>query len=198
SGLSIDESFISGGVAFADEPTKFYGYYLYTPVAADSAWAHIKFWDASGAIVSEGSWSTTDAATDWTRFEIDLSYSGTPDSMLMIISSSANPNADHVGSVMFVDSVGFLYEVEDPNGILSPDNTVANLYPNPASDLVIIDNPFEGQSEIQIFNAVGDRLYSDKMEALREEVSLTDWAAGTYVCRITSGSQTATATFQVR
>lgn len=195
-GLSIDETFVKGGVAWTDTPAVFYGQYQYTPVMGDSAWAYIKFWDAAGTIVGEGEWSTTDATADWTRFQVDITYTGTPDSMLLIVSSSANATLEHVGSTLFLDSVGFTYDAV--NGLGTPDYIDLSVYPNPATDLITLVNPFQGKAVIEIFDANGRLVRERNAVAGANSFELSDMTQGTYFAIIRSEGDAARATFQVR
>ena len=57
------------------------------------------------------------------------------------------------------------------------------LSPNPASDFLRLDGNLE-QSSIQIFNAVGQRLYNQPIDAHSVILDVQDWASGIYFLQI--------------
>jgi len=80
------------------------------------------------------------------------------------------------------------------NSIDSRDNKGLLIYPNPASDYFIIST--DGLTEhfgIEIFNFMGQKVYST--EARQTDfirLNVSDWPAGPYIVRLTTGNHTST------
>jgi len=71
-------------------------------------------------------------------------------------------------------------------------NDYVSLYPNPFSDTfnIILNNP--NNSTIEIFNNLGELIFSQKTNKKEIKIDLTDKAKGIYLLKITTGNQIST------
>jgi hypothetical protein len=93
-------------------------------------------------------------------------------------------------------SKGGLYEIKSINFYAQPlsvgdlnllDNI--QIYPNPAQDFVYIDNA-NIDDNVNVFNVVGKRVMSFKIETENQAVDITDLKSGIYFLRLNNGLAT--------
>ena len=72
----------------------------------------------------------------------------------------------------------------------SYDLASAEIYPNPASNVITVSNA-EGAS-VEVFNLLGQVMTIKRSIDINEVIDLTTLSNGTYLVKITKGSQTAT------
>jgi hypothetical protein len=202
--LSIaHDTYISGGQAFEGMLDKFKGFYDYQPASGgDSAYFYLKLWKNDGTVVGEGTLFITAATADYTAFEVPIVYSAMeePDSLLLIIASSAVPRAATVGSRLFIDNMSF--EFTDPNFVDSyaaQHGIAIRLFPNPATESLFLENPYFADVQLQVFNSLGQLVHQQAMLPGLQEVSLRGLAPGAHHYRMSTPEQRiASGTFQVR
>lgn len=207
--LGIDETFVTGGQEWTERPSKMTGYWEYEPAAGgDSAWAFIRLWQNDGTVIGEGE-AIADASTagEYVMFEIDINYTSTdnPDSMLVYIASSVNPREAVVGSVLYLDNIALEYEVIDTTSSINEtfaeqQGIKVKLFPNPATESLFLENPYNEAATVTVFNSLGDVVIEQLMPArFTQEISVADIPAGAYLYRIaTSKVLVADGMFQVR
>jgi hypothetical protein len=182
---------INGGVAFTDRPDKFTGYWEYEPAAGgDSAWAYIKLWQNDGTIIAEDE-VLADASTggEYAKFEVDINYltMDDPDSMLVIVSTSRWARAGNVGSTMFLDSLGLIYVEEPPSGISEHLGLAINVFPNPASSWIQMENPHHEAAMLSIYNSMGQRMMVQQLNARQNQaIDISGLNPGAYLFRLES------------
>jgi hypothetical protein len=99
--------------------------------------------------------------------------------------------------------ISLVINVDLTTGIvtLSSDQAVVAIYPNPASQILSIDNKSSDikMKEIMVFNALGAMVYHNKADnGLQHRLSVTGFVSGMYVIRIVTDKGFITRKFEVR
>ncbi len=126
------ENGIKGGIPFTDKPAALYGYCKFLPHQPGDSAIIIVYFKKNDSTVAGGRFLITSPISSYTRFSIPLFYSGTPDSMNIILISYNN------NALLFVDSLNFYYPATNIHAINTEKFT---LFPNPASSIIHIGFP---------------------------------------------------------
>lgn len=79
------------------------------------------------------------------------------------------------------------YLVSSTEDVVSND---ANIYPNPASDVLNISYASSGPVDIQLYNALGELVYDKKnTSSNRSTIDVSNWAKGLYTLRVQYADQ---------
>jgi hypothetical protein len=79
------------------------------------------------------------------------------------------------------------YLVSSTEDVVSMD---ANIYPNPASDVLNISYASSGPVDIQLYNALGELVYDKKnTSSNRSTIDVSNWAKGLYTLRVQYADQ---------
>lgn len=74
--------------------------------------------------------------------------------------------------------------------------TLVNIYPNPASDLIVISNiSGSGQAEYSIFNFYGSKVSQGSFVGNKPTIKVSHLSPGLYIIRVTDGKRVATGKF---
>jgi hypothetical protein len=71
----------------------------------------------------------------------------------------------------------------------APPDLIINLYPNPTSDLLIVESNSEGRFDYYLFNFDGKLLASDLFELERKQINFQHYTPGIYLLRILSDNE---------
>ena len=195
--LTVDlistEASIDGGIPWTSKPLTLKGQYKCEPMENDSCAVIVLFTEylpAKGKrdTLGVGFFYSAEQTTEWTEFNVNINYFNdkTPDTMNIIVSSSASLYDPVLGSTMWVDDVEF----EGSAGIaldIIPEVKV-NVYPNPTSDYLTFE--FEkdvNQSNLIIFNIEGQTVRSTKVTQQKTTLEVGDLSAGTYYFHVIDG-----------
>jgi len=170
-------------------PTSLWGYYKFFPQNGDTMEIHIRIYD-HGVEVCWGSFKTAEPAEAWTPFSMTFSEYLYGDSARIFISTCYD-NDEPIpkgNSIMYLDNLSFdslitTYVAE------VPDSDEMVLYPNPASDYLIISLPPGSNSQmldVEVIQSAGipvqalhDVNYSGQMQ-----LDISQFPAGIYYLRI--------------
>jgi hypothetical protein len=187
------EASIEGGIPWTSKPAMLKGYYKYNPADGDSCGIialFTRFIPAKGKrdTLGIGTFYSTQTVEEWTQFNMNINFFSAeiPDSMNIIVSSSASLFDPIVGSTLWVDA----FEFEGSSGIgldIIP-NVGVNVYPNPAKNYVTF--AFEksiNESELIIYNLDGQMVRSDLVSGKEKTLQVGDLPAGTYYFHLLDG-----------
>ena len=176
-------------VPYTYRPTRFQFYYHADPEPGDSGviafvltkWnlANQKS-DTIGLALAAFSDST--GAYSFADLEIKYKSPLTPDSVYIIASSSADGYNPTAGSKLFLDDftvVGGSNGLKNLTSLQEP----INVYPNPASNNVVIKNN-QKESLISIYNMEGKCLFTSKSESAATSIDVGNWNRGVYIIEI--------------
>ena len=96
----------------------------------------------------------------------------------------------YVCSNHFSSGMKGLIIVESTAGIDQPEKVSYSIYPNPATEYTVLENV--EQTQIDIFNALGQTVWSEQPLQNRLNISVQDWDKGAYFIRIRKGTAVTT------
>lgn len=178
--MDIDSPNPFAPIAYAATPTTFSGAYKYSPAIGDDATISIEF--LQGGIPIGFHVETLSSAGTYTTFSSPLTISGTPDSMIMVINAGNFP-----GSVLKLDALAF------SGGDVSIEEfelMTASIFPNPASDLLMVKA--KGEYAVELINMYGQQCYhSENLDGV-SSIDISSFTPGSYYVRIVNEGQTQT------
>lgn len=189
------EASIEGGIPWTTKPAKLKGHYKYQPADGDSCAVialFTKYIPLKGKrdTLGIGRFYTTEMVEEWTEFSTDIYFFSAemPDTMNIIVSSSASLFEPVVGSNFWIDAVEF----EGSAGIgldILPEVKV-NVYPNPTSNYLTFEfeKPVE-QSDLLIYNLDGQTVRSATVNGNKIKLQVGDLPSGTYYFHLLDGSK---------
>lgn len=144
---------------------------------------------------NEGIYYSEDNAQSWTE-----------------ITSNINSTQIH-GTGLFVSPTGYLFASPSNSGIFRSADPVTNstvgledvsdelstfsVYPNPASDHIIIKSSVESNGEVEITNSLGQIVYAEGTESTNFKVDVSKFKSGVYLLRIKTSKGIETSKFVV-
>lgn len=166
---SIDfDSLGTDGDAINYKPARLSGYYKFSSVAADSGFVVLYLNRYSQTLnrdelVAGGSMALP-PASDWTYFEIDIQneFQNSPDpESFVVIATSTRDIGNPEESTLWLDGLEFsgILSVADPELVAE-----VKAYPNPASEVLIIDAGVNRFTTLQLFDASGAQLKSVRID----------------------------------
>lgn len=180
----ISNSGIVGGQPFVISNDTLIGYYKYVPAGNDTAAMSLNFVKNGGIINQTFKIFTTQPT--YTSFEVPFNVSQTPDSLFIIIASSALQNKT-IGSALYMDDLKLKSIVTSLDEEIEAFGEI-ELDPNPTTDNITVS--FHQQSEntnLQIIDQLG-RLYTQVVVAAgrrSQEIDVSNLKSGVYFLRIT-------------
>jgi hypothetical protein len=182
-------------------PTSLTGYYKFLPLNNDSMFIRIQLY-LSGNIVSVGQYYQTSTLSNWTSFNIPLSSYTSADHGCIVISTSnliqlsSIDSSDYIcrpngNSIVYIDNLNF-DELITSTQEQTSENTAFRLYPNPASDIVILDLTNESNIDLtlNIYNVIGTLVKSEMVKQNQPQINIEDLSNGVYMVEIKSKDQT--------
>ncbi|MEI7597600.1 MAG: T9SS type A sorting domain-containing protein [Bacteroidota bacterium] len=177
---------VTGGVPFTARPDSLVGYYKNSLQSGDASYFGVGLFKRTNGVldtIALGKMTKNSTVANFTRFSLPLTYrsSETPDTMNILLMSSANILSALVGTVLYIDDLSFIY---NPAGISFqiPVNTGSlKYYPNPAGSYLIVET--EKSNAIQILNALGQVIKNFDTDDLKVNINVEDLPTGTYFVR---------------
>lgn len=149
------------GILCTQKLTQFKFYYQYKPNGIDTVECRVSLLSA-GSLVAGGIFKTNVAtgSSGWQQAVVNFTYisSSTPDTLLILYSSSSLDRAPKAGSILWIDDVS----VSLPTGVeevLGDENTMV-LFPNPSNGVFSINRQNNKPQTVEIFNLLGVKIYS--------------------------------------
>lgn len=185
------EPYIQNGRPYTETPSKFTGWYKYSPVNGDSA--------GIGAILTKYNTGTgqkdtlataikaiTNEAQAYTQFEIDFDYKMTgmdPDTIIIVFTSSGDGAnfLGEVGSTLIIDDILLEY----PSGLqesLSPEFTI-HAFPSPAAEQLSLEfnNDHPEKLMCYIYSIDGRFMQSFSPSGKTHQLDVSSWQRGKYI-----------------
>ena len=175
--IDVASQNVVGGKPISSRPLALTGWYKYSPVGADTALFEIDLYSGLTKIGGGQLFVTT---SGWASFSIPITYTSgsTPDTSRIVFNSSA-VDTPHVNSTLLLDDLDYSYN----SGIAESSYQSFSVYPNPANDLVTLDNRDMHAVTAQLFSVDGKL---EKSVTLTEEINTLNIAGmqkGFYVIR---------------
>ena len=184
------------GKALNQRPMSVSGFYKYsTPGVTDSA--------AMGVFVTKWNGTSTDTlgigsgkggpTANYSPFTFNMFYDPqfngvTPDSILILILSSANDVYRTVGSVLYIDNLTLNGVDFSTVQLLSSNPTESySVYPNPANEVFTISAAKIGMNrDFILYDAIGREVMNLKIEEMSTSIPITKLPEGLYHYKIVS------------
>ena len=186
------------GNPFTHRPTAMSGYMKYAPVNGDSAAIEVVLKKNSVAIGS-GKIMFYNAVNAYTKFTVDINYTSeaTPDSVIVIVASSANYDFTsietlmkcngQIGSTIYIDELAFEYGDGVKELLLS--NTHVNVYPNPACEQLNIQFEQDVDGEVIVYDNNGKQMLNQQVNGKQFSIDINTLATGHYFLNIVNNDQ---------
>jgi hypothetical protein len=185
------------GVPYTTRSQTFTGNYQYSSVGIDAGIIFVSFtkWNTSTSsrdTVATAYQAVIGTQTSWTPFALAMQYrtAQTPDSMMIVFSSSAQNGVD--GSYLYVDNLSFTGTVSSINKLTT--NANFGVYPNPTSKNITLNYIANttGVANITISDVKGTIVKKLQQQcyagAVSNDVNVSEFSAGTYVITVTLGN----------
>lgn len=134
---------INGGLPYTLRPDSMIGYYHYVSESGDNGDCEFYLFGATHSdTIGQAFFKTpTSTVTAWTRFSLPIIYasSATPDTALWIFSSSLNQADAKVGSQLYLDSLGLVFDSTSGIKNINRFNNIS-VWPNPTKGPVSVNN----------------------------------------------------------
>lgn len=169
-------------------PGSLTGYYKYSPQGDTMRILVVLY--SNGVAVTGNSFTSSDTTADWTSFTIPIPSYVTADSGSILIAAY---NADGYppeyqprgNSVLYVDNLNFDNLITSTQS-QSIKKTLFNLFPNPASDVIVLNIDYTKNSDVllNVYNLIGELVRSEKLNTNQEKINIGNLNNGVYMVEI--------------
>ena len=197
------QSFKGGFPLNGNNPQALIGYYKYAPVSTDSCliFSVLFHWDAvnSKRDTTAIAFYSSGVVENYTLFSAPfIPLSGeTPDSAIIIISTSKDILTAQAGSTMYVDDI----DLSNAVGVSETPVVAVKMYPNPADETISFQIPNEWNvKEVEVVNVGGTLVKTFAASAGDFTMGIKQFAPGLYLCQLKdqSGKVVASGKFSVK
>jgi len=194
----LTEPYIENGKPFTDTPSKFKGWYKYTPVNGDSAGvaAILTKYNVSAGqqdTVATAITAITEGVQAYTQFEIDFDYlipDVDPDTIIIVFTSSGDGGnfQGQVGSTLTIDDISLEY----PSGLLEsllPEFSV-KVFPTPAAEQVSFNFDTSQAKKLlcDVYALDGRLIQSFSPDGKEHRIDVSTWPQGRYILQVYKGN----------
>lgn len=189
---------VEGGAPVTAAYESLAGYYQYAPAGGDTMNVVVLMLLGEDTI-GMGQYRDDLTSTSYQMFECPITYfvAAVPDQMQITITSSGGFSSLVPGSVLYVDDLSVTggINVEDFEGY----GISRNIYPNPASSYININNPANNDVTMEVYSISGQRVDVVNLAPEMNSVNLEAYASGIYSFRlIDNGTEVYSNKFVVR
>ncbi len=174
---------VEGGAAISSNYDELGGFYQYAPSGADTMNVIVLMFLGSDT-VGLGQYRDPNTSTGYVSFVCPITYFAPviPDKMQITITSSGGFTSLVPGSVLYVDDLEVTggVGVEEWNGY----GIKRNVYPNPASDYININNPASNDVTIEVYSLSGQRVDVQTLSPDMNSINLDSYSSGIYSFRL--------------
>lgn len=167
-------------------PDSLFLYYKCFPYGGDTIIGSVYFYK-NGDVIGNTSFGTTETVSSWTELAVPMTYntSDIPDSATILFVTGAY--IQHSESILYVDNLSFSDFVTSVPEEFS-ENTIFNLYPNPASDIISLNigNSNNDDLNLNIYNVIGTLVKSEMLKQNQRQLNISDLCNGIYMVEIKS------------
>lgn len=180
------------GKPFTGRPTRFKGAYKYTPIGGDVGGISLQLWRTNPATgkrdtIAQATLTAETTSASYQTFDLPVDYTSPeqPDSISIVIVSSANVGQYEVGSALYVDNLSLDYFAVGVPVIAS---NIVKLYPNPATNQIsIVSNDFAPfGSQFLLYNVLGKLVLTQTIAQQNTTIPLAHLPKGVYTYRLYS------------
>lgn len=176
---------VTGGIPYTLRPDSITGWYKYTSVGGENGFiGFLLFGPAANNADTIGSGSFATPASSvgtYTRFSAAMTYTTTAspvNSMWMLASSNNNGAAAGIGSTLFVDDLGLVF---NPTTAVEELTTIElTIGPNPASDFVAIHNASDEKAIFVMYDFTGRKIVKQEIQNGENIINVSSFPSGLY------------------
>ncbi len=182
---------ITGGAPVQDQPTHLKGFYKYSPVGGDSCGIGIMLFKTSAGIadtVGIGYFSSKVTVPDWTPFSAWINYLITtqPDTMNIVVISTAQYDEMHNGTVLYIDGLYLDYTTGIEN---DPASKEISVYHDKETKRLIVFAPSANSTpaRILLFNLMGQKIHAEVSHAYGQDRTIIPYGnlnKGIYILEV--------------
>jgi hypothetical protein len=190
-GIAATGSFSEKQPAFSitGHPNSLTGYYMFFPQNGDIVRIHVHLF-LNGTVVSNSVFTASNLTSNWTSFNLPFeNYVSADSAHITIAASNFQGNTSQVlgNSVLYIDNLSFdnlISKIPEYDS----QNTIFNLYPNPASGLVTlnIDNINKDDFSLNFYSLIGTLVKSEILTHNKRQINIRDLNNGIYIVKIKS------------
>jgi hypothetical protein len=182
---------IGGGIAYTGRPDSIVGFYKYTSVTGDNGFVELQLLGAGGDTDTVGYVrfvTPSSSVNNYTRFAAAVVYrnSNAVAKSIVICSSSKDATTHFAGSTIWVDDL----LVTNPfAGIEEPTKLDFVIWPNPASDYVVVKNPAMKKMSLEMFDITGRKIKAQNIYNAVNTIEVSSLPEGIYIYAISDDSK---------
>ncbi|MBK7036001.1 MAG: T9SS type A sorting domain-containing protein [Bacteroidetes bacterium] len=174
---------VAGGAAISSNYDQLGGFYQYAPSGSDTMNIAVLMFLGTDT-VGAGQYRDPNTSAGYVSFVCPITYFAPviPDKMQITITSSGGFTSLVPGSVLYVDDLEVTggVGVEEWNGY----GIKRNVYPNPASDYININNPATNDVTIEVYSLSGQRVDVKTLSPDMNSINLDSYSSGIYSFRL--------------
>jgi hypothetical protein len=167
---------VVGGILISSRPLYLNGWYQFLPAGADTGNAQIILIKGD-SVIGQGSVNFTGTVNTWTAFSVPVTYTSasTPDTVQITFNSSAT-NTPIQKTVLILDELSYSYTTGINDNEIQP----VRLYPNPAHNVVALDNGAMQAKTANLYNADGQLVKVYSLHEGTNQLNIANLATGIY------------------
>lgn len=174
---------VAGGASISSNYDELGGFYQYAPSGSDTMNVAVLMFLGTDT-VGAGQYRDPNTSAGYVSFVCPITYFAPviPDKMQITITSSGGFTSLVPGSVLYVDDLEVTggVGVEEWNGY----GIKRNVYPNPASDYININNPATNDVTIEVYSLSGQRVDVKTLSPDMNSINLESYSSGIYSFRL--------------
>lgn len=185
--VGTGEVSVTAGFPFAIRFEKLTFDYKYFPGAGDSALAVAiltKKVAGNRDTIGVSLYTKSDSVKTYSSGELAINYldPATPDTLLLLFSSSSSETAAVDGSRLWLDNIEVVYFTGERVPLSRA--LGLNMYPNPASFQTLVTNPYSDQRAIDVYNLQGQKVFEKKLLPGQQPMSVDQLEPGVYLFKL--------------
>ena len=183
----------AGGAPYAVQVDTLLFYYKYAPAGNDSANVSIVF--KKNGVTVMNMWQDLPASVNYQLVKIPFNVGQIPDTAIVMAQSSRWQDTllNCVGSDLKIDEMHFKTQPLTTSIPLLWMNSGVKVYPNPSNGQFNLitgqDVLLTGETELNIYNELGEMVYDSRITSTNSLIDLTDHAKGIYFYRLINGDK---------
>ena len=174
---------VAGGASISSNYDELGGFYQYAPAGSDTMNVAVLMFLGTDT-VGAGQYRDPNTSAGYVSFVCPITYFAPviPDKMQITITSSGGFTSLVPGSVLYVDDLEVTggVGVEEWNGY----GIKRNVYPNPASEFININNPASNDVTIEVYSLGGQRVDVQTLSPDMNSLNLESYSSGIYSFRL--------------
>ncbi len=179
-------SIVRGGTPIWGRPDALIGFFRYQPEGGDSLTIRVRLFSISGAdttLIAEDEFFSFGATTGFESFNLPINYLSSEDADLaqVLARSTRNTKDATVGTTLWLDDLRFT----GISGLGQQGNMpfAFTLYPNPATDYLVLDNAYTSEAHWELLSVSGSVALRGVLTPGQQSIDLSGLFQGLYVFR---------------